>query len=327
MKTFNICLEEFNELVSKKLFDQQEPRSLYEPIDYILSLGGKRIRPASLMAVCDFYSGSRQNAINAALAIEIFHNFTLLHDDIMDNASLRRGQKTVHEAFNTNTAILSGDVMFVKSIEYFTHYSADFLVPILKVFNQTAIEVCEGQSLDMDFEVRDDVNITEYIQMITFKTSVLLAACLQIGGIIGSASEEDQFHLYEFGKNLGIAFQIQDDILDTFGEQVDVGKRAGGDILQNKKTYLYLKAMELADPKLKNELLAWFNEVAPTEKEEEKINSVKKIFNTLVVQEWANQLKEAYRDLAISHIEPLKLKDHQKEELRSFADYLIARNF
>jgi geranylgeranyl diphosphate synthase type II len=327
MTTFNLCLDEFNEIVSKKLFISQEPRSLYEPIDYILSLGGKRVRPASLMAICDFYSGSRVNAINAALAIEIFHNFTLLHDDIMDNASLRRGQKTVHEAFNTNTAILSGDVMFVKSIEYFTHYSADILVPVLKVFNQTAIEVCEGQSLDMDFELRDNVNITEYIKMIGFKTSVLLAACLQIGGIIGGASKEDQLHLYEFGKNLGIAFQIQDDILDTYGEQVNVGKRACGDILQNKKTYLYLKAIELADLKLKNELLSWYEEVVPSEREEEKINAVKKIFNTLVVQEWANQLKEAYKDLAISHIEPLNLKEHQKEELRSFADYLIERSF
>lgn len=327
MKTFNICLDEFNELVSKKLFSANEPRSLYEPIDYILSLGGKRIRPASLMAICDFYSGSSEKSINAALAIEIFHNFTLLHDDIMDNASLRRGQKTVHEAFNTNTAILSGDVMFVKSIEYFTNYPSDILIPILKVFNQTAIEVCEGQSLDMDFEVKDDVSITEYIQMITFKTSVLLAACLQIGGIIGGASEQDQRHLYEFGKNLGIAFQIQDDILDTYGEQENVGKRAGGDILQNKKTYLYLKAIELADSNLKNTLEVWYKEVVPIEREEEKINAIKKIFNTLVVQEWANQLKEAYRDLAISHIAPLKLMDHQKDELRSFADYLIARNF
>ena len=327
MRTFNICLTEFNELVENKLFIADEPRSLYEPIDYIISLGGKRIRPASLMAICDFYSGSKEKSINAALAIEIFHNFTLVHDDIMDNASIRRGQKTVHEVFNTNTAILSGDVMFVKSIEYLTNYSSDILIPILKVFNQTAIEVCEGQSLDMDFEVKENVTISEYIQMITFKTSVLLAACLQIGGIIGGASEEDQKHLYEFGKNLGIAFQIQDDILDTYGEQETVGKRAGGDILQNKKTYLYLKAIELADSQLKNTLEVWYKEVVPIEREEEKINAIKKIFNTLVVQEWANQLKEAYRDLAISHIEPLKLMDKQKDELRSFADYLIERNF
>jgi len=233
------------------------PVNLYEPADYILSLGGKRLRPVFVLIGCSLFDSKPEKALKTAMAVEIFHNFTLLHDDIMDNADIRRGKPTVHVKYNANTAILTGDVMMIQAYQYLLDNEDPILVKsLMDIFNKMAFEVCEGQQLDMDFESRDDVSIDEYIKMITLKTSVLLAASLQLGAVIGGASTTDQNHLYEFAKNFGIAFQLQDDILDTFGEASAVGKKIGGDILQNKKTYLYLKALELADAeentKLKN---------------------------------------------------------------------------
>lgn len=300
---------------------------LYEPVDYILALGGKRIRPALIIATAAYYGVPFSTSYNAAMACELFHNFSLMHDDIMDGAETRRGQKTVHQKFDVNAAILSGDAMMMMAYDHLCKYNDTTALGLVKVFTKMGLELCEGQRLDMDFENRSGVSIGEYIKMITNKTSVLLGACMQFGGILGGANAEEQFHLYEFGKNIGIAFQIQDDILDTFGSEEQTGKRVGGDILNNKKTYLYLKSLELSDPVLKKQLLDWtdFKPIGLAE-EEEKISGVKSIFTTLVVEEYANQLKEAYKDLSISHLnQTTALNSEGKEELVKFADFLVSR--
>jgi geranylgeranyl diphosphate synthase, type II len=304
----------------------RQPFNLYEPADYILSLGGKRLRPLFVLMGCDSFDGNLEEAMNAAMAVEIFHNFTLLHDDIMDNADVRRGKATVHIKYNTNTAILSGDVMLIKAYEYLMNIpDAHVNRALLQTFNKMAIEVCEGQQMDVDFETRDDVTISEYIEMITNKTSVLIGAAIQMGAIVASASKSDQEHMYQFAKNFGIAFQLQDDVLDTFGEAASVGKRIGGDILQNKKTYLYLKSLELASSSQKETLLHLY---APNHgmDEETKIAEVKSIFNSVLVTEYARQVIEAYRDLAISHLVACNVSDETKNSLTNFVNQWIHRS-
>ncbi len=303
------------------------PVNLYEPADYILSLGGKRLRPIFVLLGCDLYNPIIDSALDAAMAVEVFHNFTLLHDDIMDKAELRRGMPTVHMKYNTNTAILSGDVMMIQSYQYLLNYK-DAVVSksLLDIFNKMAFEVCEGQQLDMDFERRKDVTISEYLQMITNKTSVLMAASIQMGALLGGASVADQQHLYEFAKNFGIAFQLQDDILDTFGEMSVVGKRIGGDILQNKKTYLFLKSMELADASQKKVLHDFYYK-DPVISDEEKIIAVTQIFKDVNVEEYSRQVIEAYRDLSVSHLLACDISPSSKEWLTEFINQILYRNY
>jgi geranylgeranyl diphosphate synthase type II len=303
----------------------REPVNLYSPADYILSIGGKRMRPVFVLLGCRLFGKEPAEALPAALAVEVFHSFTLLHDDIMDNAGLRRGKPTVHEKYGLNTAILTGDVMMIQSYQYLLDYRQPELVnSLLQIFNKMAFEVCEGQQLDMDFEKRSDVTLTEYIQMITLKTSVLVAASIQMGSVIAGATEEDQHHLYQFALNFGIAFQLQDDVLDTFGDSDKVGKRIGGDILQNKKTYLYLKALELADQQQQERLIHLYSQTE-TVSEESKIQEVTAIFRQTLVQEYTAQLVEAYRDLALSHLEAAHVLPDEKKALQSFIGQFIAR--
>lgn len=301
------------------------PIHLYEPADYILSLGGKRLRPVFALIGAHLY-GDLNKALKVAMAVEVFHNFTLLHDDIMDEAPLRRGKPTVHKKYNTNTAILSGDVMMIQSYQYLLDYQDPVLVKnLLDIFNKMAFEVCEGQQWDMDFESRMDVTIDDYIRMITCKTSVLIAASLQMGSLVNGASSQDQKHLYEFAKNFGIAFQLQDDILDTFGQSALVGKTIGGDILQNKKTYLFLKAYDLSD-NLKKERLNFLYFSNPKDvSNEQKIQEVTQIFKEVHVVEYAKQVIEAYRDLALSHLAACSADSIKKEILAELIHTYVHR--
>jgi geranylgeranyl diphosphate synthase type II len=246
-----------------------------------------------------------------------------MHDDIMDNAELRRGKETVHQYYDEDTAILSGDLMLIQAYKYLEETQDCHYKKLMQVFNKMAIEVCEGQRMDMDFELTSNVSILDYLEMIKLKTSVLLAASFEMGAIIGDAPEEDFHHIYEYGKNIGIAFQIQDDILDTYGDK-KVGKKIGGDIIQNKKTYLYLKALELASDKEREELLAFYS---PADMDPDyKIKKVTRLFDTLVVKEYAIQVMEAYKDLAISHLNQLSIAEENKKGLKQLADFLVKRN-
>ena len=288
----------------------QNPDELYEPINYILSLDGKRIRPALLLASCEMFGGDISKAIYPAIGIEVFHNFTLVHDDIMDNAPLRRNQATVHSRWNRNTAILSGDVMMVKAYQYIAQCELEFLPRVLSIFSAMATQVCEGQQWDMNFETRKDVSIEEYLNMINLKTAVMLAGSLKIGAILGGAYEKDARHIYEFGKYLGLAFQLQDDILDVFGDQSKFGKKAGGDIISNKKTFLYLKAMEMANELLRlkmNKLVHSTNFV-----EEDKIKTFTEIYNTLGVKEIAKQKMHGFYENALKHLSSINLAPPKK---------------
>ena len=275
---------------------------------------------------CELFGGDTTAAHNAALALEMFHNFTLVHDDIMDNADTRRGKETVHKKYNDNVAILSGDLMLIKSYAILSSYEKDISSRLLKVFNKLAIDLCEGQYFDMEFEERDDVTVEDYIKMIELKTGVLIAGSLQIGAIIGGADEQNANHLYEFGKNLGIAFQLQDDLLDTFGEFEKVGKKIGGDIVQNKKTYLYLKALELADDKQRKLLLELYSDLKPID-EREKINIVTELFMKLVVPEYVRQVRDAYLDLANAHFAAVNIPENNKSAIQALAKQLVSRDY
>ncbi len=238
--------EAFLNFMTRNLL-KREPKNLYDPIDYIMALGGKRMRPILVLMSCDLFDGDISEAMEAALSIEMFHNFTLIHDDIMDSADLRRGKETVHKKWDLNTAILSGDALMIQSNQRLEYYEGKIFKELISLYNKTALEVCEGQQMDMDFETLQQVGLDAYLKMISYKTAVLVGASLKMGAIICEASPEDQTRIYNFGLNLGIAFQLQDDYLDTFGEE-DFGKKIGGDIIEGKKTFLYIKALELADP-------------------------------------------------------------------------------
>lgn len=301
------------------------PAKLYEPISYILDLGGKRMRPALLLMACDLFEGDVEKAMAPALAIEVFHNFTLMHDDIMDKAPLRRGKTTVHERWNANTAILSGDVMLIEGYKLIMQVEDHLLRTILTIFNETAVGVCEGQQLDMEFEVRDDVNISEYIEMIRLKTAVVLGGALKIGALVGGADMKDADLLLQFGENLGLAFQLQDDILDVYGDPEKFGKQVGGDILSNKKTYLLIKTLELANNKSKAELNNW---LASTQYDAtEKVNAVTSIYNAVNVRQHAETEMHNYADKAFKALDDLALPAEKKEYLRNFADSLMVREY
>ncbi len=289
---------EYQEIIFKEIEKFQKENkdfSLYKPVNYILDLGGKRLRPVLTLLATDLFEGIVSDSIKPALGIEVFHNFTLLHDDIMDNAPIRRGQAAVHEKWNVNAAILSGDVMFVQAFTLVTSCKNESLRDVLDLFNITAVEVCEGQQLDMDFESRNDVSIDEYIEMIRLKTSVLVACALKLGAVLAGAPKEDAEKLYDFGLNLGIAFQIKDDILDVFGDAALVGKKVGGDILANKKTYLLLRALEDADESQNTLLKSWLSKQSSVE----KVAAVTEIFETLSVKEKADEVMDGYYQKSI----------------------------
>lgn len=325
MQTLHHFQVRFEHYLKDHLF-YQPPVELYVPVNYILGLGGKRLRPVMLMLGYYLFDEKVEKSLPAALAVEIFHNFTLLHDDIMDAAPLRRGHPTVHEKYGTNTGILSGDVMLAHAYNYLLQLQIEStrLHSLMAVFTQTAIEVCEGQQMDMNFETRQDVTIAEYLKMIESKTSVLLAAALKMGSLLAGAITADADHLYEFGRYLGIAFQLQDDLLDTFGDADKFGKKAGGDISQNKKTYLYLKALEIASPTLKKELASWYAP-SPHGDEAEKIKRVTEIFRELNIQAITEQLKEKYKRLALGHLGKVKTLSEKKKTLERFATKLMNR--
>ena len=304
-----------------------KPAELYEPIRYMLSLGGKRLRPALLLMSTELFGGDYLKALSPALAIEVFHNFSLLHDDIMDKAPLRRSQPTVHRKWNADIAILSGDAMLVKSYQLMMNVDESCLRKVLTLFSAAAVEVCEGQQLDMNFESRTyGITIDDYLHMISLKTSVLLAAALKIGAIIANASDADAEHIYSFGKNIGIAFQLQDDILDVYADSGKFGKQTGGDIVCNKKTFLLLKALELAKGETAKELHVWLEKNPTNQKsEEEKVFSVKEIYSNLGVKELAEKEMNRFYEMAISELEKINVEDERKKYIKSFADQLMVR--
>jgi geranylgeranyl diphosphate synthase, type II len=294
--------------------------ALYDPAQYILQLGGKRVRPVSVLMGNELFDDITPDAYELAAAIELFHNFTLIHDDIMDKAPVRRGLPTVHTKYGESTALLAGDVMFVKCYDYINQLKSPSFHKILHIFNHTAAQVCEGQQLDMDFEKRETVSLDDYVNMISLKTSVLLAASFQLGAILGGTTERNQQHIYEFGKNLGIAFQVQDDYLDAFGDPAKFGKQVGGDIIANKKTFLMIRALEVADEKSKNELLQLMKE-NPADKVERVIS----LFKKSDVDTWANELKEKYLQTALQHLEDIAVVSKRKEPLKQLALFLVER--
>jgi geranylgeranyl diphosphate synthase type II len=294
--------------------------TLYDPAQYILQLGGKRVRPVCVLMGNELFAEIIPDAFHAATAIELFHNFSLIHDDIMDKAPMRRGMETVHQKYGESTALLAGDVMFVRAYEYLNKIDVHNLQKVLHLFNQTAAAVCEGQQLDMDFEKRATVSLDEYVGMITLKTSVLLAASLQLGAILGGAGEGNQQHLYEFGKNLGIAFQVQDDYLDVFGDPEKFGKQVGGDILSNKKTFLQIYVMEHASAEQLTSLQDLMQENTP-----DKVERVTKIFRDCKVDDWAKKLKDKYLQTALQHLEDTAVTSNRKKPLMDLAGYLIQR--
>lgn len=302
----------------------REPTNLYEPIAYILSLGGKKIRPVLTLMAASLFSNDYKKALPAAYAVEMFHNFTLVHDDIMDDAPLRRGEKTVHEKWNLNTGILSADAMLILAYQYFENYPPEIFQQLAKLFSKTAIEVCDGQQLDVDFETRNDVTIEEYIKMISLKTSVLIGAALKMGAIVGKADEADAEKLYEFGLNLGISFQLQDDFLDTFGNPETFGKQVGGDIIENKKTFLYLKTLEVASIEDKN-LLHQFYEIK-LNKNEEKIKNVKEIFSKNNIQSYSEELIRNYTQKAFAVLHTINIDENSKKGLLDFGESLMKRD-
>ena len=302
----------------------KEPKNLYQPIEYILSLGGKRLRPVLTLMTTDIFDGDYKTALNAALSIEVFHNFSLIHDDIMDDAPLRRGQATVHEKWDINTGILSGDAMLIMAYQLFETYDAHTFQALAKLFSKTALEVCEGQQYDVDFETRKDVSIPEYLKMIEYKTAVLVGAAMKMGAIVAKASEKDQNNIYEFGKNLGIAFQLQDDYLDAFGDPKTFGKQVGGDIIENKKTYLYLKAFEYSNQGDKEILEHIFS--SNPEDIANKIITAKEIFESSGSAVATKTAINEFTNKAFTVLESLNISEEKKELLKNFGLSLMNRN-
>lgn len=300
------------------------PPELYEPVKYILSLGGKRIRPALVILACDLFEGAVESALIPALAIEVFHNFTLLHDDIMDRSEIRRGSPTVHVKYNENVAILSGDVMSILASRLINQSPGVILNTVHDIFTKTAMQVCEGQQIDMNFEDRLTVSEEEYLKMIELKTAVLIAASLKIGAILGGSSQKDAVDLYDFGKNLGLAFQLQDDLLDTYGEPSVMGKKLGTDIIDNKKTFLMIKALEKASASQNKELTLWLTKKEFNRKE--KIDAVTAIFDALKIKKITEERISDLYDQALANLKHLNRPEERKVELYNFASFLMNRN-
>lgn len=327
MQSFGQLSEQFN-----KQFDQPhfpaEPATLYGPNEYFLKIGGKRIRPVLCMMGNELFDDIRNDSWDVAAAIELLHNFTLIHDDIMDKAPLRRGVETLHKKYGESTAILAGDVMLVKAYEYINKIHISVLYQVLGLFNRTAKEICEGQQMDMDFEKRETVSFDEYLRMIELKTSVLLAASLKMGAILGGAGDRNQHFIYEFGKKLGLAFQVQDDYLDVFGDPSKFGKQVGGDILSNKKTFLLIHALETASATQQKELKQLLSITTEDDKSKaDKVNKVTSLFHDCKVDEWALQLQNRFLDEAMNHLEDIAVLSRRKEPLKELAQLLIKREY
>ena len=311
----------------KALVSKQSPRGLYAPIDYLLTLGGKRLRPVLVLMTSDVFGGYHDKAIPAALAVEVFHNFTLMHDDIMDAAPLRRGATTVHLKWNLNTAILSGDVMLIQAYQFLEGYEDPLFGKLTRLLNTTAKEVCEGQQYDMDFETQSDVGQESYLNMIRLKTAVLVGCSLKMGALIGGASDSDAQLLYDFGMLLGTAFQIQDDYLDAFGDTTSFGKQVGGDIIENKKTILFHQAVINGNTEQRQELKAWFSEETTIEKSAQKIEAVTLLFNKTGAADASKALVVEYTQAAFQKLEALEISQKGKELFKTFGLNLMERKF
>jgi len=320
MQSFEVLSREFAQRFNKSHFPA-EPASLYQPNDYFLQAGGKRVRPVLCLMGNELFDEIRDDTWEVATAIELFHNFTLIHDDIMDKAPLRRGKPTVHEKFGRNTALLSGDVMLVAAYDYLNKISGKYVFSVIRLFNKTAREVCEGQQLDMDFEKQETVLFDQYLKMIELKTSVLLAASLKLGAILGGAGERNQNLLYDFGKKLGLAFQVQDDYLDAFGDPDKFGKQVGGDIVANKKTFLLIHSLEAASASQKKELKKLLEDNSDA-----KVNKMIQVFKECKADEWALQLKNKFLDEAFAHLEDIAVLSKRKEPLKELASFLVKRD-
>lgn len=319
MHSFEHLSQQFIEKFSTDHFPK-EPSSLYEPNRYFLQMGGKRVRPVLCLMGNELFDELHKDAWQVAMAIELFHNFTLIHDDIMDKAPLRRGMETVHQKFGDSTALLAGDVMLIAAYDYLNSISGKYLYSIINLFNKTAREVCEGQQLDMDFEKAAEVKMDDYLHMISLKTSVLLAASLKMGAVLGGAGERNQNLLYEFGRKIGLAFQVQDDYLDAFGDPEKFGKQVGGDIKSNKKTFLLIHALETASLECRQQLLQLMKA-----DDENKVHEVLSIFRQCKVDEWASELKNKFVAEAFSHLEDVAVVSKRKEPLKQLALFLTQR--
>tara|TARA_R110002050_G_scaffold48356_3_gene112466 strand:- start:16805 stop:17779 length:975 start_codon:yes stop_codon:yes gene_type:complete len=302
----------------------KQPINLYEPMAYILALGGKRLRPVLTLMTAEIFGTDYRKALDAALAIEVFHNFSLVHDDIMDDAPLRRGKATVHEKWDVNTGILSGDAMLINAYQLFENYEGEVFRSLAQLFSKTAIEVCEGQQYDVDFETRDDVTITEYLKMIEYKTAVLVGAAMKMGAIIANTSKKEQDNIYEFGRNLGIAFQLQDDYLDAFGDPKTFGKQVGGDIIENKKTFLYLKSLEFSNQEEVKELEHLFS-IHPKDATD-KIATVKSIFLESGAAQRTKEEIQLFTQKAFNVLAKLDISENKKVMLRKFGESLMQRD-
>jgi geranylgeranyl diphosphate synthase type II len=320
------AIDQFQEFFITYLEKQsltKEPKNLYDPIGYILGLGGKRIRPVLTLMTTEVFNGDYKKSLPAAMAVEVFHNFSLVHDDIMDDAPLRRGHVTVHEKWDINTGILSGDAMLIIAYQYFEQYEPAVFMRLAKLFSKTALEVCEGQQWDVDFETRDDVTIVDYLKMIEYKTAVLVAAAMKMGAIVAETSEENANLIYEFGLNLGLAFQLQDDYLDAFGDPKTFGKQVGGDIIENKKTYLYLKAMAFSSKDQASQLQHLFS--MQLEDNAAKITAVKEIFNNSGASQATQEAIQEFTFKAFKTLEEMDIDESKKEVLRFFGNNLMGR--
>lgn len=323
----NHSIEELKQSFEKalKILEfSNKPIELYEPINYLLSIGGKRARPVCTLAACELFGKHHSVAINQALAVEIFHNFTLAHDDIMDKADLRRGHETIHKKWNENVGILSGDAMMILAYQYLQKASSEKIHPLLANFNRTAIKICEGQQLDMNFETTREVSLEDYISMIKRKTAVLLGEAMRLGAIMADASEIDQQLIYDFGRDFGIAFQIQDDILDLYGDPKKFGKKVGGDVIAGKKTYLYLKALELAEPEMKDKIHDTY--YSQELFEDEKIEAIQKFFNQLEIKSIAKAEMNRFYNSASIALNSINVDPERKAILKDFAAKMMVRD-
>jgi geranylgeranyl diphosphate synthase type II len=321
---FNTLRQLFLDYLQENKFEEEPPK-LYEPINYIMDLGGKRVRPVSMMIAMEVFGGNIEAILPLAYAFELFHNFTLAHDDVMDEAQLRRGKEAVHIKFGLNSAILSGDAMLIYAYKIIMENIEDAVLrqKVLQLFSDTAIDICAGQQMDVDFEEKKEVELSSYLLMIKYKTAVLLAACLKTGALMGGASDEDADHLYAFGLNIGLAFQIQDDLLDLYADKSKFGKKIGGDVIQKKKTYLYLKALEVADADSKSRLLDVYNSDAWND--EEKIETVRSIFEELSIRDHAKEIMEELTENADDHLQSLSVGLKPTGQLKELSELLLKR--
>lgn len=319
-----IDLLPYQKLIEQAITNLQfplKPNDLYDPLKYFMKLGGKRMRPILALMACEIYNKPPEKAIHAALAVEIFHNFSLIHDDIMDQAPLRRGQETVHQKWNENVAILSGDVLLVKAYEQLVRYDNTILKDLMVIFNETAIKVCEGQQMDMDFETMEQVSIAEYLKMIEYKTAVLLGCSLEMGAIVANANENDKQSLYNFGVNLGIAFQLQDDLLDVYADQDKFGKQIGGDIIANKKTYLLLSTLKSANTTQLDDLKLLYSET----NNQLKVEGFKRIYAELNIKTITEEKIDHYYQIAIQSLNNISVSETLKKPLYSLSNFLLKR--